>query len=207
MSDPVTEALRREEQDRLPFIAVQEFRTEYKTLPDGKVEPYDMVAWVKKGTQNPAVTEEKVARLQKYPDNPIWQVVRPLYERWKAGQTSPIDGTPLAAWPGATPQLVKALEPANIRSVEDLARMEDSAIMRIALPGLREKQKHARSFLEAQVATSGVASENVKLKETADAQAKRIAELEEAVQALAAQQNIDIAEPRRRGRPPKEAAA
>jgi hypothetical protein len=38
-------------------------------------------------------------------------VLKPYYDNWKAGQAAPVNGTPLAAWPGATPQLVKALTP------------------------------------------------------------------------------------------------
>jgi hypothetical protein len=191
-------ARRQEEQDRLPFIAVKEFRVEYEPQSDGSMKAVEWVEWVKKGTSNPATTGDKVVRLQKFPDDPIWQVLKPYYDRWKAGQTSEIDGTALGAWPGATPQLVKALEPANIRSVEDLARMEDSAIQRLAIPNLRRKQQEARGFLEAQKSVSGVSAENLKLKNTVEAQAAQIAELKAAVEALADAKGIDIVEPKKR---------
>lgn len=206
MSDPITLAKQREEADRLPFIAVQEFRIEYVPQPDGSQKAVEWVAWVKKGTQNPSVTEEKVVRLSKYPDNPIWQVIEPYYVRWKKGQTDPVEGTPLAAWPGATPQLVKALEPANIRSVEDLARMEDSAIQKLAIPALRDKQKLARAYLDAQVSTSAVASENKKLREEVEFLREQMKELRAAVELPSdVEPAADEAPviPRRRGRPPK----
>jgi hypothetical protein len=200
MSDPVTQALDREAQERLPFIAVVEFRTDYKPQPDGSQKPIEWVSWVKKGVQGtPPITEEKISRLMKSPENPIWQVIKPYYDRWKEGQGAPIDGTPLAAWPGATPQLVKALEPANIRSVEDLARMEDSSISKLAIPHLREKQKQARAYLEAMISTSAVASENLKLRETVEAMQARMAELEGALKDMEAEEEA----PKRRGRPPK----
>lgn len=202
MSDPITLAKQREDADRLPFIAVQEFRTEYKAAPDGRMDPYDVVAWVKKGVQNPSVTEEKISRLSKGQDNMIWQVIEPYYKRWKEGQTAPIDGIPLAAWPGATPQLVKALEPANIRSVEDLSRMEDSAISRIAIPNLRDKQKQARAFLEAQ-STVSMSTEMVKLREAVEFLRKENEELRASIE-----EDTDEPElPKRRGRPPKVQAA
>lgn len=197
MSDPITLAKQREEADRLPFIAVQEFRIDYQPQPDGTQKPIEWVAWAKKGVQNPSIMEEKIDRLKKSPENPIWQVIEPHYKRWKEGQSSPVEGTPLAAWPGATPQLVKALEPANIRSVEDLARMEDSAIMRIGIPGLRDKQKYARAYLEAQISTASVASENLKLRELVESMAAKIADLEAAVN------DTPEEAPKRRGRPPK----
>jgi len=208
--DPVMEAKRREESDRLPFIVVQEFYVEYEPQPDGSQKPVEFVRWAKKGVQNPAVTVEKIARLQKFPENEIWQVIRPIYERWKAGQAAPVDGVPLAAWPGATPQLVKALEPANIRSVEDLARMEDSAIARLAIPNLRQKQKDARAYLDAMKSTAGVAAENAKLKEVVEHQAKELAELKALVTSMAADKGINLVdepEKRRPGRPRKVEAA
>lgn len=200
MNDPIALAKQREETDRLPFIAVQEFRIDYVPQPDGSQKPVEWVAWVKKGAQNPAVTEEKISRLMKNPDNPIWTVIQPYYKRWKEGQSAPIEGTPLAAWPGATPSLVKALEPANIRSVDDLARMEDSALMKIGIPGLREKQKQARAYLEAQASTAGIAGEILKLREVVEQQAKLIEELR------ASQPEDESSDaPKRRGRPPKAA--
>ena len=122
------------------------------------------MTWLKKGQQNPSTIECKVVRMPKFYALE-WQVLEPHYKRWKEGQTAPIDGTPLAAWPGATPQLVKALEPFNIRSLEDLTRMEDASVSRIAIPGLRGKIQHAKAFLEAQATTSGVSAEVAKLRE------------------------------------------
>lgn len=203
MSDPITLAQQREEADRLPFIAVQEFRIDYVPQPDGSMKPVEWVAWVKKGTQNPSVTEEKISRLMKSPDNIIWQVIEPYYKRWKQGQTDPIEGTPLAAWPGATPQLVKALEPANIRSVEDLAKMEDSAISKLSIPRLREMQKQARAFLEAQANTAPVAAENAKLREIVETQSKQIEELKQAIERWSQPEDDAPPMPKRRGRPPK----
>ena len=199
--DAVQAAKQSEEAGRLPFIAVMDFRIEYEPQPDGSMKEVEWVTWAKKGVSNPATTDEKISRLKKYPDNLIWQVIRPAYERWKAGQERPVDGTPLAAWPGATPQLVKALTPANIRSVEDVAQMEDSAISKLAIPNLRKLQQNARAFLEAQKSTAQVSGEVVKLRNENEALKAKVDELMEAVNALAASDD----EPKRRGRPPKAA--
>jgi hypothetical protein len=199
--DPVSAAKQVEEAGRLPFISVQEFWVEYEPQIDGSMKEVEFVKWAKKGATNPATTVEKVARYKKYPDNLEWQVIKPSYERWKAGQESPIDGTPLAAWPGATPQLVKALTPANIRSVEDLAQMEDSAISKLAIQNLRRLRQDARAFLEAQKSTAQVSGEVVKLRNENEALKARVDELIKAVEALA----DDEPEKPRRGRPPKAA--
>lgn len=206
MSDVIEEIKRQEERERLPFIAPQDFWIDYEPQADGSQKAVEWVRWIKKGTSNPATTEEKVSRLAKDPTNLIWQVLKPYYDRWKEGQTSPVDGTPLAAWPGATPHLVKALDGVHIRSVEDLAMMEDSAISKVAIPGLREKQKLARSFLEAQKSTAGVSSENAKLRETVETQAKELAELRALVTDLAAKEGIKVEEPVKRRTRKAEAA-
>ncbi len=199
--DAVAAAKQSEEAGRLPFIAVIEFRVEYDPQPDGSYKESEWVKWAKKGVSNPATTDENIARLKKFPDNPIWQVIKPAYERWKAGQDSPIDGTSLAAWPGATKELVKALAPANIRSVEDLAQMEDSAISKLAIHNLRQLQKNARAFLEAQKSTAQVSGEVVKLRSENEALKARVDELMQAVNSLVDKDD----EPKRRGRPPKAA--
>lgn len=175
-------AKRQEDQDRTPFIFVREFKVEYEPKPDGTFKEVEWVAWGKKGVQNPSITNEKIATLQKYPDNPIWGVIKPAYEHWKNGQKEVVDGTPLSAWSGISPELKKVLEPANIRSVEDLAKMEDSAIQRLGVPNLRRKQQEARSFLEAQRSTSGVAAENLKLREMVESLTSQVNELRAAIE-------------------------
>jgi len=183
-----------------PFIFVKEFWVDYVPR-GGEYSEVEWVSWGKKGVQNPSITNERISLLKKDAGNPIWQVIKPIYEKWKEGQASPVDGTPLAAWSGVTPALRKVLEPANIRSVEDIARMEDSAIQKLGVPNLRRVQQEARAFLEAQASTAGIAAENLKLKETVEAQAKQIDELRKAVEALADEETA----PKKRGRPPKAA--
>jgi hypothetical protein len=200
IGDPIAAAKKQEETDRSPFIVIQEFWIEYDPQSDGSMKPVEFVKWAKRGVQNAATTVEKIARLQKYPDNDIWKVIRPYYEAWKAGEAAPVTGIPLEAWPGATPQLVKALAPANIRSVEDLARLEDSAIQRLAIPDLRRKQAAARSYLEARKSTAEVEADNQRLRSELD-------EVKALVASLMADRQTEDAPKKRRGRPPKEAQA
>ena len=198
----IAAAQKQERQDRMPFIAVEEIYADYAPQPDGTMKETEWVRWVKKGMQTPATCIEKISRLSKNPDNPIWQVIKPQYEAGKTGQVAVIVGTPLAAWPGATPALVKALAPCNIRSVEDLAEMEDSAIQRLAVPGLREKQKQAKAFLEAQKATAQVSGEVLKVREENEALRRELGEMRELIERFAiAQEKTEPA--KRRGRPPK----
>lgn len=207
-------AQKAEQEGRLPFIVPEEFWVDYDVQADGSRNAVEWVRWVKKGMQTPATCVEKVSRLSKASKSgqfvPEWIVLKPYYDKWKAGEEAPISGTPLAAWPGATPQLVKALAPANIRSCEDLAEMEDSAISRLAIPGLRDKQKQVRAFLEAQKTTALVSSEVVKVREENESLRREVTELKELIERFAIKKEEEGEAPKRRGRPPKlqtEAAA
>jgi hypothetical protein len=197
--DPVLAAKQSEQEARLPFIAPEEFWTEHVPQGDGSFKQVEWVRWVKKGMSTPAKYVEKISRLAKNPGNPDWQVLKPYYDSWKAGQAAPVNGIPLEAWPGATPSLVKALASVNIRSIEDLAEMEDSSVQRIAIPGMREKKNQARAFLEAQKTTAGVAGELNKLRESLSARDNEIAELRALIEQHA------IAVKRKPGRPKKAA--
>ncbi len=208
--DPATARAVAENEGRLPFIAPEEFWTDYELQSDGTQKAVEMVRWVKKGMQTPATVVEKVSRMSKTgpqgQHSPEWTVLKPYYDNWKKGEAAPVNGTPLAAWPGATPQLVKALTPANIRSVEDLAEMEDSAIQRLAIPGLRDKQKQARAFLEAAKTTAVVSGEVVKLRDALESRDREIAELKDLIEKHVIKKEQEGEEPRRKpGRPRKVA--
>lgn len=197
------------ETDRLPSIVPLNFWIEYEPQPDGSLKEVEFVRWSRRGTQN-ATTEEKIVRLSKNDlngnVNPIWQTLKPFYESWKSGKEAPIDGTPLAAWPGATPQLVKALEPYHIRSVQDLADLTDSTMARIFLPGVRGFRENAKAYVAAISTTAPIAGEIASLREQNASYENRINELEELVRSLAADKGIDEEPKRGPGRPKKIAA-
>ncbi len=206
--DVIAAIKEKEADDRKPFIVPMDFRTEYKAGNNGEQIPEDWVSWIKKGTQNPPVIECKISRMPRY-YTAEWGVLEPYYLRWKEGQSAPVDGTALAAWPGATPQLVKAMEPYHIRSVEDLTQLEDASISKIAIPGLRNKVMQAKAFLEAQKNVAGVSAEVTKLRDDnaflrseLEAMRANIAELS-AQQSRPQQPDIDerIPMPKKRGWP------
>lgn len=66
---------------------------------------------------------------------------RKQYELWKAGQEIPLDGTPIKGWGLASPAQQETLIRMNVRTVEDLARMNDEGIRRFGMGGVEMKNK------------------------------------------------------------------
>lgn len=145
-----------------PILAVQKFWTEYKQdkkNPD-KMIAIDMVAYGPIGQLDRTINIEKVSRLSKImplqgnEQNPAvamaharWDSIRPRYEAWKTGNELPMQGTPLAAWNGVTPEQADILKASNIRTVEEVAELNDATRARIPLPGLQELIGSAKRYV------------------------------------------------------------
>lgn len=196
-------------QDRLPNIIPLEFWIEYKPQSDGSMKEEERVKWIRRGTTG-SDTSEAVFRLQRE-NGPIWQTLKPYYDHWKAGVEAPLNGTPLAAWPGATPHLVKALASVHIKTVEDLANIEESVMNRIAVPGMRGFKTNAQAFVQAQKSTAIVAGEIAELRQAMSAKDAEIDELKELIKELASTKGVEVTDDEssvpapRRGRPRKVA--
>ena len=78
-----------------------------------------------------------------------WAMIEKAYRAWKEGHEIPVDGTPLAAWPGLNNAQAGVFRALGIKSVEQIAEMNDSLMGRVQLPGVREIQNQAKAFLEA----------------------------------------------------------
>jgi hypothetical protein len=199
------------ETDRVPSIYPLSFFIEYDPQPDGSVKEVEKVEWARKGTTN-TTTVEKITRLSKQnkdgSTNDVWLMLKPYYDRWKEGKEAPIDGTPLAAWPGASPQLVKAMEPFHIRSIEDLANLTDGTMARVNIPGIRGFRDNAKAYIAAASTTAPVAGELAALREQRANDERRISELEDLVKSLAASKGIEVTddEPKRGPGRPRKAA-
>lgn len=119
------------------------------------------------------------------------------YERFKKGQESALEGTPVEQWPVLTTAQVAELKALNIFTVEALAELRDSALTNLGM-GARDLQAKAQAYLSAAADSSVVQK-----------QATKINDLERQVEFLK-QQIADLGsepkEPKKRGRPKKEAA-
>lgn len=114
----------------------------------------------------------------------LWRTVEPYYENWKKGGEASeiINGTPLAVWPGVTKDVVEALKPFNIRSVEDLSQVNDGIMNRIPNPNMHLYRERAKKFL----ATKDIALVVAELTNRDDELAQMKAEMEGLKNMLAA---------------------
>lgn len=138
---------------------------DFKQVPsvnkEGETVYVDYVQYGPAGEFNSTVIEEKVARLKPREEDAIereerfyamkakWDVIAPAYEAWKSGNTVPEGGTPLSAWSGLTPDAVKVLKMAGVKSVEELSELSDSVLTSIRLPDMRNLRKQAGLFLQS----------------------------------------------------------
>jgi hypothetical protein len=122
-----------------------------------------------------------------------WDVIRPKYEAFKAGNELPEDGTPLAAWAGVTPEMAAYLRRMGIHTLEGVRDMSEATAVKLPFPNARKLASLAGDYLASVSATQ-------KDQEMA-AMRERMAIMEEMIAAAQA-------EPEKRGpgRPRKEAA-
>lgn len=95
---------------------------------------------------------------------PEWlEAIERGYDAWKKGLEAPINGHDLALWPVISPAQVKMLQNLNVRSVEDLAAVNEETISRMGMGGRALKQK-AADWLSTAGDRGKVTEELTKLK-------------------------------------------
>ncbi len=163
------------------------FWEEYKILANGTTKTVEKMEWTRPGMAHMQtgilIINDKVKAA------PGWETVSPAYEAWKKGQEIPESGTPLGAWPGLTSEQANAFKQSGMKTVEDIAGMNDRQKAMVKLPGLERLKAEAKTFLEAKD------SRGVELE---------LQRLRDELAALRADREDDMAEaPKRRGRPPR----
>lgn len=93
-----------------------------------------------------------------------WDRIEPAYEAYKRGQDIPLDGTPLAAWAGVTPEQAALLRGMGIKTVEGVRDMGEGAVARLPFPNARKLPELAKAFLSS-VSESAKDAEMAALKE------------------------------------------
>jgi hypothetical protein len=177
-------------------IMVIKFTQTFEKGRDGNLEPCDWVTWVPRLSPQTTETTEKLrqidpnkVRLAEGADGgeklgfmrAKWAVIEPAYMAWKEGREVPANGTPLAAWPGITPEQAEVFRLSGIRSVEQVRDMNDGLRARVRLPNLRELQDLARVFLENTGAAASAEREAAKDRQIAE-MGERLQAMEEMLQ-------------------------
>lgn len=105
------------------------------------------------------------------------------YEAWKKGLEIPLEGTALRDWPGLSPAIMRTLQDVGIRTVEDVAGMNEEAVGAVGM-GARALKQRANDWLmnskevgKASEQMSALRSENENLKVTLETLQKEVAKL------------------------------
>ncbi len=200
MSDPIQIAMESERQGRMPAIYPKKFYNKYKEQADGTQKAEEWVEVAKKGTSHGQITPMRWRDVERSPD--LLAVLKPFYQNWKTNETTPVVGTALESWT-ADAEMVEVLNTVNIRSVEDFAHLEDHLLIRLNIPGSREKQKRAKAFLEARTDTAKVSQEVANLRGENESLKSQIAELRALIERHSVKEETIKRGP---GRPRKELA-
>lgn len=149
----------------------------------GQYKEVDYVEYAKKGSTL-STTVETIERVKKH--NPaVWHVVQPVYEAWQKGQEAPIAGTPLDQWPAVTRGQADALKLMHIRSVEDVATMNEQAMENFGL-GARMLRDKAIAFITAKEGQAKLADALVERDQKIASQDAMIKELRADIDKLTA---------------------
>lgn len=116
-----------------------------------------------------------------------------LYERWRQGMTAPVSGTPLKDWEHITPdQLHKAMT-LNVRTVENLADLNDEGCRTFGMGAISLRTK-AKNWLNGDGSPQGKAMaamraevEAMKAQLAAKAEPEKAADLESLTKAQLAE--------------------
>ncbi len=117
------------------------------------------------------------------------------YEAWKRNEDVPLDGTPIKGWPLLSPAQQANLIAINVRTVEDLAAINDEGQKRYGMGGLDLKNK-AQAWLKSASSLGSVVQENAALKSKVTDQEETIKSLSEQLQELSAR--LDQLDPKRK---------
>jgi len=111
------------------------------------------------------------------------------YKRWKAGQEMPMEGTPIKSWPVISPAQVEVIIQAGIRTVEDLASLNDEGLRRIGMGAVELKQK-AKTWIDVSQdkgkvtqEMASVSRQNDQLQKTVETLMAKVEKLQEEMKA------------------------
>lgn len=111
---------------------------------------------------------------------------RSLYEDFKAGKATPVNGFPVRDWPGISPAQLKTLQSLHLLAVEDVAAANEETIARMGMGG-RSLKDRAIKFLETANNIGKVAERSAALEQENLQMKSDIAQLTETMRIMQAQ--------------------
>lgn len=173
---------------------------EYRTLEDrdatlneghfvGKEVAYAVITPIGSKDKIERVAEEWLVQLRQQVNEGRFRQdwldgYKSIFKEWKEGREIPENGTPILTWPAISALQQKMILDANIRTVEDLALANESALNSLGM-GARALKEKARYWLETAKDVGAVAgkfealeAKNEQLTASNAALEKKISKLE-----------------------------
>ena len=188
--DPAVDRAIEELEKKDISIFPHNFRVNHKPIKDkpGEFREVHWVDLIKKGSGEK--TPRPISEIKQ--DAVVWSFLKPYYEAWLEGQEEPTEGTPIDAVPFVPSSIVPHLKNLHIRTVEDLASLNDADMERVGM-GARGWRNKARTYLDSVKNNAAVIEAKQELEEKLAASEREIDEL----RAL-----IEESQKKKPGRPP-----
>lgn len=171
------------------------FFKEYKPQSDGNMKEIEKIEWAPLGKAHTASTVQTIKEIR---ETQLWPVFEKSYEAWKKGDEIPVNGTPLAAWSGVTPEQAAILKASQIYTVEELANLTSTIKNRLRVPNIDNLCHLAGLFLETK--------DQRKFEEALQRKDEQVSEMQSRLAELEAMLMEKADAPKKRGRPPKNTA-
>lgn len=120
------------------------------------------------------------------------------YQRWKQGQEMPVHGTPIKSWPVISPAQVEILLRVGLRTVEDLADLNDEGLRKIGMGAVELKNK-AKNWMAASLDKGKITQDMTALQRTNEQLQNTITTLTAKIDAMQAEMK-EAKKPAARGR-------
>lgn len=142
--------------------SINQGRPIYKDMAFAIITPAGSKDRIPKPAEEWLTSIKQLSRQEMYP--PAWvDHYSKLYELWKSGEELPETGLSVKNWPLAAPSEVKALLEVSVRTVEQVAEMNEETMTRLGMGGRRLKQR-AQEFLKAAAGPGAQSAEVIALK-------------------------------------------
>lgn len=116
--------------------------------------------------------------------NPQWvKMYKEAYAAWQSGQEIPLNGTPIKGWGLLSPSQQENCIRCNVKTVEDLAQLNEDGQRRLGMGALDWRNK-AAAWIKAHKAAGPLAAENAALKARVEAQEQTIVKMQQTLEEL-----------------------